>query len=270
MGISSTPLWGKGWVTDPHPTPSGEANCQAPAPELMIVAGGAIPKWGHCQSGIISMSPTPPSSPHPMRGQPTPTTNPPSSPAWRIPSSTGEHLRTLGSTNRHTLYPPHREAQNVGVLVIWVPDFYTPHPPSSLPRAGDEARGHQAAADGPGGGPAAAPPLEHQGPAHRRPAGRAGCAAAPGGVEHEQQAHGGPARRVAPRALCADRRPQVAGAQPRAGGAGPGLGHEPGPPAAGVCQVSSSPVLERNPRSVSTWVRRREESKFLRFWPSSP
>ena len=32
----------------------GEAICKAPAPKIMMPAGGAVPKWGYCHRGIIS------------------------------------------------------------------------------------------------------------------------------------------------------------------------------------------------------------------------
>ena len=78
----------------------GEAKCRVPAPEVMMPAGGAVPKGGPRHSGITRGLPTSrnPSAPSlPMQGL---STNPPIH-KWRIPSSKGEHVRTLGSTIRH-------------------------------------------------------------------------------------------------------------------------------------------------------------------------
>ena len=49
-----------------------------PAPKVMMPAGGAVPKWGHCHGGIISELPTSnigfeptPFIPNSVGGQPT-------------------------------------------------------------------------------------------------------------------------------------------------------------------------------------------------------
>ena len=51
--------------------PSWGTKYQAPAPKVMMPAGGAVPKWGHCRGGIMSGPPplarfeTAPFSPEP-------------------------------------------------------------------------------------------------------------------------------------------------------------------------------------------------------------